>query len=177
LGKGLPSLLLICKANDSLSSFSFNMEKITTRKATVNDLETLRQFEQGVINAERPFDPTLKKDPINYYDLEFMIDATHIELLVAELNGELVGSGYARIETAEHFLQHEQHAYLGFMYVEPEHRGKGINKIILEDLKKWAQSKNITELRLEVYFNNTSAIAAYEKAGFIKHMIEMRMGI
>jgi len=153
------------------------MEEIITRKATINDLETLRRFEQGVISAERPFDPTLKNDPFNYYDLEFMIDAPHIELIVAEVNGELIGSGYARIETAEHYLQHEQFAYIGFMYVEPQHRGKGINKIILEALEKWALSQNITELRLEVYFNNTLAIAAYEKAGFAKHMIEMRLGL
>ena len=153
------------------------MEEIITRKATLNDLETLRRFEQGVISVERPFDPTLKKDPITYYDLEYMIDAPHIELIVAELNGELVGCGYARIETARHYLQHEQHVYLGFMYVEPQHRGKGINKIILEALKRWSLSKNITELQLEVYFNNTAAITAYEKAGFIKHIIEMRLRI
>lgn len=153
------------------------MEKITTRKATINDLETLRHFEQGVISAERPFDPTLKKGHINYYDLEYMFNAPHIHLIVAELNGELVGSGYARIETAKEYLQHEQHSYLGFMYVEPQYRGKGINKIIIEALKKWSLSQNIAELRLDVYYNNTSAIIAYEKVGFIKHMIEMRMGL
>jgi ribosomal protein S18 acetylase RimI-like enzyme len=153
------------------------MEKITTRKATHKDLDTLRRFEQGVISAERPFDPTLKKVPITYYDLEFMIDAQDIELIVAEENGELVGSGYARIEAAKHYLQHQHHAYLGFMYVEPKHRGKGINKIIIEALKKWSLSKNVTELRLEVYYDNTAAVNAYEKAGFTKHIIEMRMGL
>lgn len=152
------------------------MEKITTRKATHKDLHTLRRFEQGVISAERPFDPTLKGDPISYYDLEFMIDAPDVELIIAEENGELVGSGYARIETSKHYVQHKQHAYLGFMYVIPDHRGKGINKIIIEALKEWSLSKNITELRLEVYYNNIAAIHAYEKVGFIKHMIEMRMG-
>lgn len=153
------------------------MENIITRKATLNDLETLRRFEQGVISAERPFDPTLKKGHINYYDLEYMIDAPHIELIVAELNGELVGSGYARIEDAKHYLQHDQHSYLGFMYVEPQHRGKGINKIIIDALKKWSLSQNITELRLDVYHDNSPAIKAYEKVGFRKHMIEMRMGL
>ena len=96
---------------------------------------------------------------------------------VAELNGEIVGSGYARIEEAKHYLQHEQHSYLGFMYVEPQHRGKGINKIIIDALTKWSLSQNITELRLEVYYNNISAITAYEKVGFAKHMIEMRKGL
>ena len=153
------------------------MENISIRKATPSDLDTLRVFEQGVITAERPFDPTLKEGHINYYDLEFMLDAPHIELIVAEINQQLVGSGYARIETADHFLQHERHAYLGFMYVEPKHRGKGINKLIVEALKDWSLSQNVTELRLEVYYNNIPALNAYEKVGFIKHMIEMRMGL
>ena len=153
------------------------MEKITTRKATHNDLETLRRFEQGVITAERPFDPTLKKGPINYYDLEYMIDAPHIELLVAEINDEVVGSGYARIDAAKHYLQFNEFAYLGFMYVEPKHRGKGINKLVVEALKEWSLSKNISEMRLEVYYDNTSAVNAYEKSGFTKLILEMRMAL
>ena len=153
------------------------MNNIIIRKAILADVETLLRFEQGVIAAERPFDPTLKQDNIHYYDIEEMITAPHIELLVAELNGNLIGSGYARIETAKHYLQHPQHAYLGFMYVDPAHRGKGVNRLILEALQQWAVSKNINELRLDVYYNNNPAIAAYEKAGFIKHMIEMRLGL
>jgi ribosomal protein S18 acetylase RimI-like enzyme len=152
------------------------MEEIRIRKATFNDIETLRRFEQGVINTERPFDVTLKKGDIFYYDIEGMIESSHIELLVAELNDQLIGCGYSRIEKAKHYLQHPQHAYLGFMYVEPAYRGKGINKKIIDALKKWSLSQSIMEMRLDVYHDNSSAINAYEKAGFTKHMIEMRMG-
>lgn len=153
------------------------MNELTIRKALLSDIPTLRQFEQGVINAERPFDPTLKKGDIFYYDLEGMIAADHIELLVAELNGEIIGSGYARIEKAKHYLQHPEHSYLGFMFVLPTHRGKGVNKKIIDELAAWSLSQNIKELRLDVYQNNFAAIAAYEKTGFIKHMIEMRKGL
>lgn len=153
------------------------MEKIIIRKATLNDLDTLLQFEQGVIQAERPFDPTLKKGDTNYYDIVEMIKAPHIELLVAQFGTTIIGCGYARIEDAKPYLQHQQKSYLGFMYVHPDHRGKGVNKIIIEALKQWSLSQNITELRLDVYEANTSAITAYEKVGFSKHMIEMRMGL
>ena len=138
-------------------------------------MNTLLRFEQGVIAAERPFDECLKKDPIHYYDLAHMIAADDIELLVAELDGRPIGSGYARIENAKQYLRHAQYAYLGFMYTEPQYRGKGVNRIIIEALEKWALSKGITELRLEVYYNNDPAIKAYQKVGFGKHMIEMRM--
>jgi GNAT superfamily N-acetyltransferase len=153
------------------------MQNITTRKATLADMDTLQQFEQGVIAAERPFDPTLKEGHINYYDLNELITAPHIQLVVAELDGELIGSGYARIENSKIYLRHQQHAYLGFMYVLPQHRGKGVNKIVINALKEWARSRRITELRLEVYYKNAPAIKAYEKVGFISHMIQMRQGL
>jgi ribosomal protein S18 acetylase RimI-like enzyme len=153
------------------------MTRITVRPATNADLDTLLRFEQGVISAERPFDPTLKPDPINYYDIRYMLSAPEIELVVAEQDGLLIGSGYARIEKSRHYLKHTHHAYLGFMYVVPEHRGKGVNQLIISSLKQWARSKNITELRLDVYNDNHSAIIAYEKAGFSKYLIEMRLGL
>ncbi len=153
------------------------MEEIMIRKARSEDLEILFGFEQGVINAERPFDNTLKTGLINYYDLKEMINAAHIELLVAEAGGEIIGSGYARIESSKPYLKHQKHAYLGFMYVAPHHRGKGVVQKIIETLKKWSIAQNITELRLEVYQDNIAAIKAYEKIGFTKHMIQMRMGL
>ena len=153
------------------------MNQIIIRKATLHDLDTLLVFEQGVITAERPFDSTLNTGNINYYDIEKMITATDVELVVAEFNAKLIGCGYARIENAKPYLKHGQHAYLGFMYVAPQHRGKGVNKKIMDALTNWIAAKNITELRLDVYQNNEAAIKAYEKVRFTKHMVEMRMEI
>ena len=151
------------------------MQTITIRKAHPNDLEKLLEFEQGIITTERPFDPTLKAEKIHYYDIEKMISAPHIEVMVAEIDSELIGSGYARIETAKPYLNHLNYAYLGFMYTVANHRGKGVNAKIIEALKKWCTLQDVFEIRLDVYNDNTSAIKAYEKAGFKKHLINMRM--
>ncbi len=153
------------------------MKQIFIRKAVLTDLERLLEFEQGVIAAERPYDPTLRKEKINYYNIEKMINAADVEIVVAELDEVIIGSGYARIENAKPYLQHQQHAYLGFMYVDPNHRGKGVNKKIIDALVEWCTLQNITELRLDVYQMNEAAINAYEKVGFAKHMIAMRMGL
>ena len=59
------------------------MQQIIIRKAHLNDLEKLLEFEQGIITAERPFDPTLKSEKINYYDIEKMISALDVEVMVA----------------------------------------------------------------------------------------------
>ena len=153
------------------------MDPITIRKASLSDLETLLSFEQGVISAERPFDSTLKNDPILYYDIEEMILSPGVEIIVAESDSEIIGSGYARIVNSQPFLKHQRHAYLGFMYVVPDHRGKGVVRKIIDALEQWSISQNITEMRLEVYDNNLAAIKAYEKAGFTRHILEMRMGL
>ncbi|RYU91717.1 GNAT family N-acetyltransferase [Mucilaginibacter terrigena] len=153
------------------------MQNIIIREATLADMDTLLQFEQGVISAERPFDPTLQDNHINYYDLNEFITAPNIYMAVAELDGEVIGSGYARIETSKIYLKHQHHAYLGFMYVLPQHRGKGVNKLVIDALKSWSARQGITELRLQVYDQNAPAVKAYEKVGFSKHLVGMRMGI
>lgn len=150
---------------------------VVVRQAEVDDLENLLRFEQGVIEAERPFDVTLKREPINYYDMRSMLEAPHIRLVVAEVEGEIVGSGYARIEDSKPYLTHDRHSYMGFMFTLPEYRGKGINQKIIEDLEQWSLSQGVTEMRLEVYVANSSAIRAYEKIGFSGNILKMRKSI
>ena len=153
------------------------MNEVKIRKASLLDLEQLLGFEQDLIKAERPFDPTLKADPINYYDLKSLLTSPLAEVVVAETDNKVIASGYARIDKSKPFLKHSTHAYLGFMYVLPEYRGQGINKRIMDALKNWAAIQNITEFSLEVYYDNTSAIKAYEKIGFSKYILEMRFNL
>ena len=153
------------------------MNDIKIRKALPGDREQLLIFEQDLIKTERPFDPTVKPDPVNYYDLEAMLTAPHTEVVVAETNNKIIASGYARVDTSKPFIKHQQHVYLGFMYVLPEYRGKGVNKLIMDALKNWGASQNIHEFRLEVYYDNTPAIKAYEKIGFSKYSLEMRYNL
>src|SRR4051812_28113968 len=103
---------------------------IATRTASLNDMDTLLKFEQGVITTERAFDPTIKRSNTHYYDLKEIITSDNAELVIAELNKEVIGCGYALIKNAESCFEYSRYCYLGFMYVKPEHRGKGVNKKI-----------------------------------------------
>lgn len=150
---------------------------ITIRPATPADLPTLLEFEKGIIATERPFDPTLKKGEIHYYDLLQLIQSPEAEVLVAEVEGQLVASGFVKILKGEPYQAFERYGYLGFMYTVPAFRGKGTNKMILQQLATWAKSKNLTELRLEVYDENAVAKTAYLKAGFTPDLLKMRMEI
>jgi ribosomal protein S18 acetylase RimI-like enzyme len=151
------------------------MANILVRQATEGDLETLLRFQQIIVATERPFDSTIKDGPVQYYDIAPMLLSEQIRFVVAETPDQVVGCGYARIEPAEHFLKHSRHAYLGLMYVEPAFRGQSVNLKIVDDLKHWCLARDVREMRLEVYHDNVPAIRAYEKAGFSKLVIEMRM--
>jgi GNAT superfamily N-acetyltransferase len=153
------------------------MDQITVRTATPDDLDTLLGFEKGIITTERPFDPTIQESDIHYYDIAYMITAANVEVAVAVSGTEVIGSGYVRIEDSKVFLKHKKHGFLGFMYVKPEHRGKGVNQKVIAALQKWAILRGVNEFRLEVYDGNLPAIKAYEKLGFTNLLIEMRMEV
>ena len=151
------------------------MHPITVREATTADLDALERFQQGVVSAERPYDPTLKDGTVRYYDIAEMLSREDVLFLVAESGARAVGCGFAQIEEAEPFFKHRVHAYFGLMYVEPSYRGRGVNAQIIRSLKRWCRSRNVAETRLDVYEGNTAAVKAYEKAGFSRLCIEMRM--
>ena len=153
------------------------MSSITTREAKKEDLNILLEFEQGVIAAEKPFDSFLKREAITYYNIEELITSEKVHLVVAILEKEIVGSGYVRIEKSKSYHKNKLHGYIGFIYVKPTHRRKGISTIVLESLKEWGKNKGINELRLDVYNNNIAAINSYERFGFNKSLLNMRMEI
>ncbi|MGC5743181.1 GNAT family N-acetyltransferase [Chryseobacterium sp. NFX27] len=147
-----------------------------TREATEQDLPVLLEFEQGIVSAERPFNSTLIDGEIHYYDLLHLIRSEEALVLVTEEENEIIASGYALVKKpGNNYSNFDRYAYLGFMYVKPEHRGKGVNKLILNELISWAKSKGMSEIRLDVYSQNESAVKAYEKGGFEPLLVTMRM--
>ncbi|WP_291144044.1 GNAT family N-acetyltransferase [Flavobacterium sp. UBA7680] len=156
---------------------NLNIKDIVIRRAVNADLPKLETFLQFLVEAERPFDPTLKEGEIFYYSIQELILDNKTEVLVMEYNNELIGCGYAQIRSAKPYQKHELFGYLGFMFVDPDFRGNGLNNLLLNDLKKWVLSQGITEVRLEVYHDNEAAVKAYEKAGFKSILTTMRCDI
>ena len=150
------------------------MNNIQIRSATIEDLPSLLKFEEGIISAERPFDETLAAEKFHYYDLGARIKDTEAEVVVAEIDGIVIGSGSAVIKKGNSYNTFDDYSFLGFMYVEPAFRGKGVNQLIIAKLVEWSGKKGLKEIRLQVYSDNLPAIKAYEKVGFKKILTEMR---
>jgi GNAT superfamily N-acetyltransferase len=154
------------------------MSDIIVRKATLEDHPILRDFELAIIEAERPYGDTLAEGPnVTYYDLKELILSDQALVLVAEVSGKIVSSGYAKIRESKPFYTHKLYSYLGFMYTLPEYRGKGINKMIIDELIIWSKEQGLTEVRLQVYLHNEPAMQAYRKSGFLDNILEMRQSI
>ena len=151
--------------------------KPIVRLATYEDLPVLDTFMDGLVDAERPMDPTIKDGKVIYYNLSDFVNKDDAVLYVVQIDEEIVASGYAKIKDDRHYLKHSKQGYLGFMIVPEKHRGNGYNRLIVDALLKWCKLKHINEIRLDVYEENPSAIRAYEKVGFKKHLINMRMNI
>jgi GNAT superfamily N-acetyltransferase len=147
------------------------------RSARLSDLPILQSFEQGIIVAERPYNSALKSDPISYYDIRAMILSEDFEVVTAEVDGKLIASGYVQKKRSEAHVKSDYHAFIGFLYVVPEYRGRGINKLILDHLFMWARENNLPDVHLTVYPQNAPAVRAYEKVGFEPHLLEMRLNL
>jgi ribosomal protein S18 acetylase RimI-like enzyme len=153
------------------------MQNIMIRKALIQDKTVLLQLEQAIIDAERPYNQTIKLKGASYYDLDNLLQDASSNLMVAESNGRIIGTGYAQIRVSKQALEHVKHSYLGFMYVVPEYRGLGINKQILDTLIKWSKTQEVSDFYLDVYNENDAAVNAYKKVGFVKTLVEMKLNI
>ena len=61
------------------------------------------------------------------------------------------------------------------MYVIPKFRGYGLNGKIIDHLIDWAKTRNLSEIQLDVYAENESAVNAYKKRGFNADVLKMRI--
>ena len=145
------------------------------REATLDDLSTLKAFEQRVVDAERPFNTVIKEKDAFYYDIPSLISGDNALMLVVEDNGNIIATGYVQIRESKPSLSHQFHGYLGFMFVDEHYRGQGLNKAVLDKLMDWAKDEGISDFYLDVYSTNESAIKAYQKAGFEPSLLEMKL--
>jgi ribosomal protein S18 acetylase RimI-like enzyme len=151
------------------------MNEPTLRQATTADHSPLLALEQALIEAERPFDSTLKPGAVCYYDIMHFIEDPNTFLVVADVQGRVVGAGYVQLRSSNDYYSHDQHGYLGFIFVDAEYRGMGLANRIIDRLKAWANERGVTYFTLDVYADNQAALAAYERAGFKRVAVKMAL--
>ena len=147
------------------------------REATLDDLSRLVELEQAIIESERPYNSSIKDENVSYYDLVSLIGEIDTKLLVVEIEGQIIGSGYAQVRNSRPYFKHSRHCYLGFIFVEPDFRGQGLAKTILDRLIQWGKSQGLSTFQLDVYSANQYAVKLYEKLGFNTLTVNMELGL
>ncbi|MFT5290915.1 MAG: ribosomal protein S18 acetylase RimI-like enzyme [Planctomycetota bacterium] len=146
---------------------------VQIRPALRSDLSTLLTFQQGIVEYERPMDPTIKPETTGYYDIDALLDDQHALVLVAEVHGQSVGCCLGQLREDRAWSIHERVGYIGMVYVDDSARGQGICASMFSELEAWFRQQGVRRTKLEVYAENPSAIKAYEHAGMRPTLIEM----
>lgn len=154
-----------------------SLDGLIIREARDGDYSSLLTLEQKVIDVERPYNASLKEEGAYYYDIEKLISDHDSRLVVGDISGAIVATGYVQVRRSKPALDHDSHGYVGFMYVKEEYRGLGLNEIILQDLVAWGQRRGVADFYLDVYAENNSAVRAYEKFGFRGSLLEMKLNL
>jgi streptothricin acetyltransferase len=97
---------------------------------------------------------------IHAEDVQYGFSETGPTIFFADVNGKLAG----RIKMLEWW---NQFAYVDDLVVNPEYRGAGIGRALLEHGIQWARENNFPGIMLETQDDNVHACSLYQKYGFV----------
>jgi len=93
------------------------------------------------------------------------------EMLVAELEGEIVG--FIDQWVVHDFTHGAKHSYIHNLYVSSKHRRRGIASKLLQEAMKKAENLGVSEIHVTTRFDNKLAINLYRKYGLVKEHLQL----
>ena len=93
------------------------------------------------------------------------------EVLVAELDGEIVG--FIDQWVIQDFTHGAKHSYVHNLYVGSKHRRKGVASKLLREAMKNAKNMGVSEIHVTTRFDNELAIRLYRKHGLVKEHLQL----
>ena len=136
---------------------------VTLRKATVDDLDVIVEFNCGI--ARETEDKELDLAIVTPGVRRLLEDPTKGEYFVAECDGRVVGQVMYTHEWSD--WRNGDVLWLQSVYVHADYRGRGIFGLLLAEIQNIADSNpDVVGLRLYVETENTTAQGTYLKNGF-----------
>ena len=138
---------------------SNNRYEITV--GTNNDINAIAAFQ--VAMAMESEGTTLDLERVTRGVTMAMADEAKGKYIVARIDRKAVGSLMLTREWSDWNCQ--WYWWIQSVYVEPQHRKKGVYKAMYSKVKQMAQAENVSQVRLYVDKTNTSAQQAYQRLG------------
>jgi ribosomal-protein-alanine acetyltransferase len=123
---------------------------MTIQPAALGDLDAIEALEAAAFTGDR----------LSRRSLRAFVRAAHRPLIVARF-GERV-AGYALIS----IRRGGRAARIYSLAVDPAQGRRGVGRALLQACERYARARDCETLRLEVRYDNSAAIALYEKMGY-----------
>ena len=149
------------------------------RRATSADVGSLGALGALLVEEHHNFDArrflaARKRTPDDYGAfLASQLDDPDVVLLVAEQEGRVVGYAYAALEGYDYMSLRGPAAVLHDLIVAPEHRGRGVGRLLLRATLSDLASRGAPRVLLSTAERNVAAQRLFERLGFRRTMVEM----
>ncbi|HTK48682.1 MAG TPA: GNAT family N-acetyltransferase [Gemmatimonadaceae bacterium] len=87
-------------------------------------------------------------------------------ILLAELDGSVVGILRCAETIGSPLLEPARYAYVSSVYVRPEARRRGVLRALLADAERWSRARGLDQMRLHNVAGSTDAERAWDALGF-----------
>jgi ribosomal protein S18 acetylase RimI-like enzyme len=94
-------------------------------------------------------------------------------VLVADDNGDVIGYAYAVVEGYDYMALRGPAGVLHDVIVAPEHRGRGVGRLLLDAMLEFFRSRGVPRVVLSTAERNEAAQRLFASMGFRRTMIEM----
>ncbi|MGQ9888544.1 MAG: GNAT family N-acetyltransferase [Aggregatilineales bacterium] len=150
------------------------------RPATVSDVPAISRLWEKLVayhQALGPDMPAAAPDGAARYgrSLADRLDDKHTRVLVAEVDGQLVGYVLGVVvDLMPEMFEHHAGGFLADIFVEESYRGRGLGRALVRALADWFRHNGLRYFEWHVVSSNKSALAFWEAMGGHSFMVRMR---
>lgn len=138
--------------------------RILIREAGWKDFGALLRLQRKIVRESEHLAATggERKEPIFFAFVKAILHRKRVHTLLALTGNEQIG--YITIVFGK-FRKVGETAYI-VVGVRASHQGRGIGTTLLNEAEKFARSRNMHRMELEVFEGNDTAVRLYEKLGY-----------
>jgi ribosomal protein S18 acetylase RimI-like enzyme len=149
------------------------------RRATSADLPSIGRLGALLIAEHHDFDarrflaakPRTSTDYASF--LGTQLEDPDVAVLVADHDGHVIGYAYAAVEGYDYMSLRGPAGLLHDVIVDPEHRRRGIGRLLLDATLAYLRSRGAPRVVLSTAVQNEPAQRLFAGLGFRRTMIEM----
>ena len=157
--------------------------RVSIRAAGRQDAPAIRRMLQELDALHARIRPDVFQTCTNSEQLDArafrFVDQDDAELFVADIEESCVGLAFVRVSPnpAAPMFRPGDRALIDDLFVEARHRRTGIARLLLERVSKWARSRGISSLGINVWNANGSGVSFFTSFGFVPRCQQMELQV